>query len=314
MSVYTSLSMADIQPLLQDYAIGQPLRLEGISAGVDNSNFYLTTDQGRFVLTLVEDPDQAAAVDHLLRLTTYLADRCIPAPRPIADRHGQTHHALRGRPVLLVTHLPGIHLEAPTPDHCARVGALLGRIHLAGEGFPDPRPNPMGPVAWHALFKRMQPLLERDEPTMARLIANELATLDNGFFRSALPSGVCHGDLFPDNVLFVEQGPVGVIDFHYACRERWLYDLAIALVAWGFDPAGRFLPDHFQAMVTGYHAVRALTMQEISLENEALRAASLRFLLTRLRDRLFPRSGAQTTRKSPDPFLKRLLFCQNDRV
>ncbi|MBF0137764.1 MAG: homoserine kinase [Magnetococcus sp. DMHC-1] len=313
MSVYTPLSVADLEPFLQGYAIGRPLRLEGILLGVDNSNFFLDTEQGRFVLTLVEDAIQARDMEHLLRLTTWLADRHIPAPRPLPDRHGQLLHQIQSRTALLVTCLPGAHALAPTPAHCTQAGALLARIHLAGQDFPNPRPNPMGPPACRRLLERLQPVLARDDPTTLDLLTTELTTLEESFFRLDLPGGVCHGDLFPDNVLFADLVPVGVIDFHYACLERWLYDLAIALTAWGFDANGNHLPDQFAALEQGYQTVRPLTREENLWKNAASRAASIRFLLTRLRDQAFPRQGQTITHKSPAPYLKRLQFFQKSR-
>ncbi|MBF0427071.1 MAG: homoserine kinase [Magnetococcales bacterium] len=310
MSVYTPLTLADLAPLLPDAAIGHPRQLTGIAGGVDNSNFHLITDRGRFVLTLVEDPDQAARVDHLLRLLTHLAKAGIPAPHPAHDDQGRPCRWLQGKPLLIVEHLPGTHPLDPTPDQCAQTGALLGRLHLAGLDFPAPQPNSMGATAWRSLLARVQPILLRTDPPTANLLAGEMALLEDGFLKSDLPNGICHGDLFPDNVLFTDDRLTGVIDFHYACRERWLYDLAITLVAWGFDATGGFLPDHFYALLTGYQEIRPLTMEERSWQNAALRAASLRFSLTRLRDWLFPRIGANVTRKSPDPFLRRLRFCR----
>ncbi|MBF0176018.1 MAG: homoserine kinase [Magnetococcales bacterium] len=308
MSVYTPLCLADIQPLLREYAIGRPLQMEGISDGVDNSNFFLVTERGRYVLTLVEDSQQAKTVEHTLRLMAHLVKRAIPAPHPVADRQGRVLHALRERPSLIATCLPGAHVLHPTPDQCRQVGELLGRIHLAGQDFTQPRPNPMGQPAWRMLIERLAPVLAQNDPPAATLIAATMTRLELGFLQSDLPCGVCHGDLFPDNVLFAEGSLVGVIDFHYACRERWLYDLAIALVAWGFTADGVFLPDHHQAIITGYQRARNLTAAELSWKNAALCAAALRFLLTRLRDWYFLRQGRQVTRKSPDPFLRRLHF------
>ncbi|MBF0369273.1 MAG: homoserine kinase [Magnetococcales bacterium] len=310
MSVYTRVTPEDLTHWLPRFDIGQLHRLEGISDGVVNTNYRLLTDQGKYILTLVEDPREARGLPYSTFLLSHLAKRHIPCPLPVADRKGIVLQQLKERPTLIVTLLPGRSPQTPTPRQCHTLGEMLAKLHQAGRDFPKQRPNPMGDGMLTRIFAQLQPLLEKQDPATAALLQEEMVAMTKEFAAKSLPMGVCHADLFPDNTLFEGDRLTGVIDFHYSCQERWVLDLAITLNAWCLNDQGEPDQHRLGALWEGYRTLRPLEPQEMAALNLALRAAALRFSLTRLKDQLFPRQGDQVTRKPPKAFLNRLRFHQ----
>lgn len=303
MSVYTVVTLEEAARFLAPYDVGPPLALEPIAEGVVNTNYRLTTAGGRYILTLVEDARQGGALPWIVALLDHLAARGIPCPAPLHARDGEAVRPLLGKAALVVSHLAGHHPQRPTVAHCRQVGEMLARLHRAGADFAPLRPNPMGLNVWRLLWLDLQPLLGREE---AELLGGELAAAERGFLTAPLPSGCCHIDLFPDNVLFDQGRLSGVIDFHYAGGERLLFDLAVTLDAWAFGDDGLPLPEEGAALLAGYDALRPLMAVEREWLPHALRLASLRFSLTRLHARLLPRPGPAVTTKAPEAFLQRL--------
>ncbi|MEG3639946.1 homoserine kinase [Magnetococcus sp. PR-3] len=305
MSVYTTIDLAELTPFLARHDIGDPLNLEGISEGVVNTNYRLTTSRGIYILTLVES-GQSDYLPWMLALLAHCRERGLPCPLPIADHNGQILHTLKALPTTLVSFLDGSSPEAPTPGQAWQVGRLLARLHHSAQSFDYPRQNPLGPPEWGAILSQLTPLLTQDQEiqTLLQKTLNESETVL--FCHKTLPMGIGHADLFPDNTLFDGEVLTGAIDFHYACTLPWIYDLAITLCAWGFDETGEPLPKMLKEVWRGYAEARPIDPEELAILPMAMRAAALRFTLTRMRDFHFPRPGDQVTRKDPEPFLRRL--------
>lgn len=314
MSVYTPVSLEEANILLRRFAIGHALRLEGITEGVVNSNFRLITDQGPHILTLIENPEQGRQLPWLVTLLELLGAAGVPSPLPIRDRQHQAIHELHHKACLLVTHLAGGSPRTPLPGQCRQVGEVLGRIHtLKGHALPR-RDNPMGFAKWYILLHQLTPRLAPLAPATVELLHRELLFAQQLLLDPQLPTGICHADLFPDNTLFVEQQLTGVIDFHFACHEKWLYDLAITLNAWCFTATGTLEQARLRALFDGYLSQRPLTALEWQHLDHACRTAALRFALTRLHAQLFPREGQQVTRKPPEEYLTRIAFHQTHSI
>jgi homoserine kinase type II len=299
MAVFTALTDAEVQRLLLQYPIGGLRRCEGIAAGIENSNFFLTTEAGEFVLTVFERLS-FAQLPFYLELMRHLARRGLPVPSPCETSAGALIAEVRGKPVAIVDRLPGRWVEAPTPAQCATMGALLARMHLAASDFPRFQPNLRGIGWWKDALVRL-------EPKVADHVFHQLAEeviFQDSFFRSPqfeqLPAGPVHADLFRDNVLWDGDRIGGVIDFYFAGCSLWLYDLAVAVNEWCVDPAtARFDPPRAQALLDAYHEVRPLTELEHECWRTVLRAAALRFWISRLYDLHLPRDAH--TLKPHDP-------------
>lgn len=305
MAVFTPVREADAEPFIRRFGLGALRGLTPIAEGVENTNYRLDTDRGRFVLTLFEGRTDAASLPFCLGLTAHAADAGLPCARPLRDDSGEAISRLNGRPAAILEWLPGAWKRAPSLADQTAAGALLARLHIAGAEFLLTRPNPVGPDARRALFDRCQSgataadrlLLRRMEPWVDGRPSDPSATL---------PVGPVHADYFPDNLLFEGDVPSGLIDFYFACTDILAYDLAIALSAWGFDAEGAALPGAIMAFQSGYESVRPLSSAERAALPELGAVAAVRFTLTRLHDRMFHEPAALVTPKDPAPFLRRL--------
>lgn len=302
MSVFTPVSPESLAPWLARYAVGRVVALQGIEAGVQNSNFFLTTTLGRYVLTLFETLPRAE-LPFYLHLMAHLARHGLPVPAPIADRDNDYLSTLADRPAVLVARLSGASDMAPDARRCARMGAMVAGLHLAGLSYGRRQTNPRG-VAWRAATAQaMLPHLNADEQALLRSEMDFQATLD----LAALPQGVIHADLFRDNVLWDGDHIGGVIDFYFAGVDALLFDVAVTVNDWCARPDGLLDPLRTTALVGAYHAERPFTGAERAAWPGVLRAAALRFWLSRLADLHCPREGEMVLVKDPDQY--RDLLC-----
>jgi homoserine kinase type II len=308
MSVYTVIERDELEAFLADYEVGTLRDYSGITAGIENTNYFVTTTAGAYVLTLFEFTP-AAELPFFLALMAHLAEHGVPSAHPLADRAGHYLRELKSRPAALVMRLPGASVAQPGISHCRAIGTAMARMHLATLDFAPRRDNDRGP-AWRAATARLvAPCL--DESDRALLWEAELEFRDDCF--AGLPGGVIHADLFRDNALFEAGHLTGLIDFYYAHSGAFIYDLAVAVADWCFDDHKLVLRgDLATALLGAYHAVRPLRTEEKSAWMPALRAAGLRFWLSRLKDLHFPRDGALVHIKDPQPFKRVLLHGRGD--
>lgn len=297
MAVYTHVPAAELERLLARYPIGSLKRYSAVAEGVENTNYVVETDAGRFILTLFEKRVRRDDLPFFLALTAHLAAHGTPAPMPIAAADGAVIHDVCGRPAAIVTFLGGAVRMTPTPGDCAAVGRALGALHEAGRDFPMRRDNDLGLAGWRRLEMGVYADADRCAPGLAALIRDELAVLD-ARWPIGLPEGVIHADLFPDNVFFDGAAVTGVFDFYFACTDALAYDLAVTVNAWA-SRVGSFDEENATAILAGYEAVRTLTAAERGALPILLRGAALRFLLTRLHDSLHQVPGAVVRVKDP---------------
>jgi homoserine kinase type II len=294
MSVFTTVTVEDLGPFLKRYSIGSLLELKGIAAGITNTNYFVTTTHGRYVLTLFE----TLAADELpfyVNLMAHLAHHGIAVAAPIANLEDQYVDELNGRPTLLVQCVPGTVVDEPSALQCAEVGEMLAQMHLAARSYQGQMPNPRGPKWWNATAPQLFELMGTDE---AEQLRSELA-LQAEFCFDHLPQGVIHADLFRDNVLLNGDHVGGFIDFYYACNDVLAYDLAITLNDWCVTELGDIDSLRAKALLHGYQTVRPLGLDEIAAWPVLLRAAALRFWVSRLYDFYKPAAGEITYAKDP---------------
>jgi homoserine kinase type II len=306
MAVYTEVSFEELERLLKQYDIGQPLSFKGIAEGIENSNFYLQTDRGAFILTLYERRVAAQDLPFFLGLMGHLAQRGVHCPLPVKTRDGQSLVQLNRRKAAIVTFLTGIALRRPDAAHCAAAAKTLAQLHRSGEDFHLFRANALGPRGWRPLSEAIHGA-DRIEEGLSSLIHGALEELVRGW-PSDLPSGVIHADYFPDNVLFVGDKVGGVIDFYFACNDAYVYDLAIMLNSWCFELDGSYNITKGQSVINAYRAARPLSEAEIAALPILMRGAALRFLLTRTYDWLNPDPNALVRPKDPREYAKKLRF------
>ena len=300
MSVYTPVSDAELAAWLGNYSVGRLVSCEPIKAGIENTNYFVTTSQGRYVLTLFERLP-AEELPFYLNLMAHLARHGIPCPAPIADLSDQYLQRLNGKPAALVTRLPGKSIERPGSAECAELGALLARMHLAARSYPAYLENPRGPKWWRFAAREVRPFLNQDQ---TRFLDEELEFQAQHRFPD-LPRGPVHADLFRDNALFEKTRISGVIDFYFAGVDCLLYDVAVGVNDWCLvDPASdRSLDEaRTRALLGACHAVRPFNALEREAWPAMLRAAALRFWLSRLHDFHLPRPGMLVHAHDPEHF------------
>lgn len=308
MAVYTEPSDDDLARLLSGWGLGTPLAFKGIAEGVQNSNFFLQTAEGRFILTIYEAGVALDDLPFFFGVTSAVADSGLPAARPVLPLEGGLVQELDGKPVSLVGFLDGISAKRPDAAQTRAVGEALARMHLALAQSPLTRPNTLGPADWPVLWEPLAQAGEALEAGARALIDGDLAEIAT-HWPAGLPKGVIHADLFPDNVLFVGKDVTGLIDFYFACTDFLAYDLAVMLNAWCFEPMGReFNLVLGQALLRGYQSVRPLLAPEIIALPLLARGAALRFYLTRLADWIKPTDGALVRKKDPRDYSARLAF------
>jgi homoserine kinase type II len=296
-SVFTKVTHAELTEFLRQYPLEELVGFQGIGEGVENTNYFVDTGDGRWVLTLFERLNYAD-LPFFLGLMEHLARRGIPCPLPLHTRSGEALTTLNGKPAALVNRLPGTSELFVKPEHCAAVGRLLADMHLAGKSWKGRCDNARGAAWRRATAAELLPVAE---PKAAALLRDELdaqARLD----LAALPQGVIHADLFKDNVLFVDLRLTGVIDFYYACVDALLYDVAVTVNDWCFDVHGAFVPERYAALLEAYRKRRDFTAAERKAWPLALRAAAFRFFLSRLYDWQFPRAGDVVHVKDPGEY------------
>jgi len=297
MSVYTSISEAELKDFLAHYDLGELVDFEGISAGIENTNYFVNTTQQQMVLTIFET-HTFDEMGYFLDLMAHLAEHQVPSAHPLGDRNGDYLRVLKDKPAALVMRLTGREVTNPTVVHCAAIGAELARLHIAGKEFEGERASDRGPSWWRGTAQLIA----------SRLSGEELALLESELeyqsqFRLAdLPRGVIHADLFRDNALFEGERLTGLIDFYYACNDLLLYDIAVTVNDWCCATDGSLDQDKSLTLLQSYHNIRPLTVEERRLWPAMLRAGALRFWLSRLKDKLFPKEGELTQIKDPAVF------------
>jgi len=306
MAVFTPLTRDEIANLLGHYTLGEMLAYEGISAGIENTNYFVDTQRSQYVLTLFERLN-FKQLPFYLELMRHLSQRELPVPEPQENRAGGLMSELKGKPCAIVSRIHGRWIESPTAAQCATIGTLLARMHEAGRDFAHFQPNLRGLGWWKSTVPELQPFL--DDATF-QLLAEEVVHQDS-FQRNAafekMPQGPVHADLFRDNVLWDADHVRGVIDFYFAGCTLWLFDLAVTMNDWCVHlEDGSWDPPRATALIEAYHAARPLNDLERASWRTVLRAAALRFWLSRLHDLHVPRAAVVLKPHDPGRFERTL--------
>lgn len=316
MAVYTQLTQAQLEAIIAAYGLGHLVDAQGITEGVENSNFLLKTSPPdaaypitRSILTVFEKRVSAADLPFYLALMQHLHAKGVACPQPLTQENGAMLYEVAGKQAAIVTFLEGQSLTQWGADEMRQVGETLARMHLATQDFPLRRANDLSVAGWQALLARIADQLERIEPGLRELVETELQTLSEAWPHD-LPAGIIHADFFPNNVFFQGGALSGVIDFYFACHDAYAYELAICLNCWCFDESGAFRADCSRAMLAGYESLRPLEPAEKQALPLLARGAALRFLLTRAHDWLHHDESAQVVPHDPLEYARYLRWHQ----
>jgi len=302
MSVYTTIEQNELESFLLNYSIGELVDFSGISDGIENTNYFVNTTKGKYVLTIFEELS-TEELPYFLDLMAFLAEHEVPSAHPIEDNHGHFLRSLKDKPAALVVRLSGRGVNNVNVHQCRALGSNLGKLHAVSHQFSMFRKNPRGPSWWHEMSTKLDKHLSSSE----RQLLDDEMSFQTQHKRDKLPVGVIHADLFRDNALFENDELTGIIDFYYACNDVQLYDLAITVNDWCSETNGTLDPSRVSAMLESYISKRPLLDEEVQAWSVMLRAAALRFWLSRLHDKHFPKEGEMTHIKDPDVFKDILL-------
>ena len=302
MAVFTPVTLDDLSQWIPPFSLGKALAIRGISSGIENSNFFINTERGEYVLTVFENLT-FEQLPFYLELMRHLAQRGVLVPEPIANQEGRIINPLHGKPAAIVTKLAGDCQLAPAAVHCSEVGAMLAKMHLAAQDFPMRQPNLRCLPWWRETAPVVLPYLAADEQ---QLLHDEMA-FQQAFAASntyiQLPNGPVHADLFRNNVMFDDDRLSGFFDFYFAGCDTWLFDLAVTVNDWCIDLDSGVLDNgRVRAMLDAYHAVRPFSAAEQTAWQPMLRAGALRFWLSRLYDFYLPRAAEMLTPHDPSHF------------
>jgi len=306
MAVFTPVSLDDVIQWIPQFNLGTPVALKGIASGIENTNFFLTMDrdgtQQQYVLTIFENLT-FEQLPFYLKLMHHLADHGVLVPDPMANDQGDLVVPLHGKPAAIVTKLEGHSQMAPQPVHCAAVGAMLARMHLAAVDYPLHQPNLRALDWWNETTPKVMPFLSDANAHLLRAemhFQEAFAACDS---YAQLQRGPVHADLFRNNVMFEGERLTGFFDFYFAGVDTWLFDVAVTINDWCIDlDTGVLDTARVRAMVDAYHAVRPFTAAEQVAWQPMLRAAALRFWLSRLYDFHQPREAEMLTPHDPTHF------------
>jgi len=312
MAVFTPVSAEQLSAFLSSYDIGALVSHKGIEEGVSNTNYFLTTDKGRYILTLFEPrrvrpEDVAFFMDYAI----HLEQNGVACPKTLPRKNGATRATLNDRPAAIFSLLDGAngHVDMLDANLCEQAGELLAQMHIVAQSFKKSSPNNFGMKRWQDWLTMMAGDMNQIAPGLFKFAADEYDWIASHFV-SDLPSGAIHADYFPDNVFFKDGDVTGVIDFHFVCTDLFAYDLAIALNAWSFDAQNKYRPERMAGMMRGYNSVRPLSQAELTALPVLLRAAALRFLLSRAEEKLKWRQGDFMKPHDPLVFERRLKHFQ----
>ena len=301
MSVYTIIEENELKDFLSNYDVGELTDLQGISDGIENTNYFVNTDRGRYVLTIFEQHD-FEEMQYFLNLMHHLADHQVPSANPVADAQGHYLNLFKGKPIALVERLKGGSITETSVKHCEQLGAAMGKMHAAGLSFDERQENPRGPAWCQQTAQKVIDKLDHAD----RAMLDEEVHYQRDQRHADLPRGVIHADLFRDNALWDKDGDddifSGIIDFYYSCDDVLLYDLAVTANDWCIDEDFSLNRDKVIALLSHYNKYRPLSEQEQHYWPAMLRAGALRFWLSRLYDMHFPRDGELVQTKNPDEF------------
>ncbi len=309
MAVYTNLNQDQIIDFLKLYNIGKLISFSGITEGIENSNFHLKTSNGDFILTIFEKRVDIKDIPFFIKIMLHLNKNGYYCPKPICDKKNKFLQKLRGKPTIIVNFLKGKSRNNITIEDCNQVGSSMGLMHIYSKDFNFERDNSLSIKGWETLIKNCNnsvpvSVLDKFEPNLMENIQNSFNFVVK-FWPNNLPKGFIHGDLFPDNVFFINDKITGVIDFYFSCTDILIYDLAIAVNAWCFDKEYNFQEKKYQALIRGYNIKRKLSIEEEFFLPLLCQAASLRFLLTRLFDWVNTPIAANVVRKNPEEYIKK---------
>ena len=310
MAIYTKVDTHEAKFILKNYNLGELKKIQGIKKGIENTNYLLITTTGKFILTLFEKRVQAKELPFFMNLMLSLNDRKILCPKPIKNKNKKTLFQIKNRQAAICSFVYGKEKNSHTLSECRSIGKNIAKLHMVGKKIKLHRANNLSIKSWIALNQSIKTKANKKIPNIYSFINTLLLDLKKKW-PSQLPTGIIHGDLFPDNIFFNKKKFAGFIDFYFSCSDFLIYDIAICINAMCFDKKIKFNKLKANALLKGYSSQRKISKKEFTALPQLLLGASIRFFLTRLHDSINRQKGAVVKVKNPKEFLKRIQFYIN---
>ena len=313
MAVYTNLSRNNLIEFFSKYDLGKLLNYKGIQEGIENTNYFIQTDKGRFILTVYEKRVDEKELPFFIGLMQNLAEANFPSPKTIINRNGNYVTEILNKKAAVVTFLNGAAKKNLTPDNCMEVGIFAAKLHAITKNLSGKRENKLSINSWRKIYNNVKKDCSKIHPNLAKIVEKNLDEIERGWPKN-IPSGIIHADLFPDNIFFKSNRLIGIIDFYFSCNDFYAFEIAICLNALCFEGKSENLSFNVtkaKKFIDGYSKIRNLSEEEKKFIKILCQGAAIRFLLTRVFDYINLTEGALLEIKDPLEYLKRLEFHNN---
>ena len=310
MAIYTKLSENNLKEFFLKYSLGKLLNYKGIQEGIENTNYFIQTDKGKFILTVYEKRVEEKDLPFFMGLMKNLFDANFPSPEPIINKNGNYVTEISGKKAAVVSFLDGSAKKNLNPNDCHKVGVHAAKLHLITKNLIGKRENKLSVNSWRKIYKKVQKDCSRIHLNLTQIIEKNLDEIENNWPKN-IPSGIIHADLFPDNIFFKDDKLTGIIDFYFSCYDFYVFEIAICLNALCFEGQKENLSFNVtkaKKFIDGYSSIKKLTEEEKKSLKILCQGAAMRFLLTRVFDYLNLTEGALVKIKDPIEYLKRLEF------
>ena len=313
MAVYTSVNKDELNQFLENYDLGSLITYEGIVEGIENSNFKIITEKGSYILTIFEKRVSLEDVPFFMSLQKHLSEAGFACPLPIENKNKKIINTLSNKTTIIISFLEGKKVNEVQSMHCLQVGEMISNFQKITKNFSEKRKNGLHLNNWKFIFSKCLEINDHQYIELISPIQNELQYLEN-CWPSSLPHGIIHGDIFQDNVFFINNKLSGLIDFYFSCNDYYAYELALTTNAWCFDNKNSFNNENFESLLEGYLKFSKISSEEKQHFNTLLRGAAIRILITRLHDQLFHPDGAIVIPKNPLEYFEILKWHQNNKI
>jgi len=313
MAIYTKLSENNLKEFFLKYNLGKLLNYKGIQEGIENTNYFIQTDKGKFILTVYEKRVEEKDLPFFMGLMKNLFDANFPSPEPIINKNGNYVTEISGKKAAVVSFLDGSAKKNLNPNDCHKIGIQAAKLHLITKKLIGKRENKLSVNSWRKIYKKVQKDCSRIHINLTKTIEKNLDEIENNWPKN-IPSGIIHADLFPDNIFFKDDKLTGIIDFYFSCYDFYVFEIAICLNALCFEGQKENLSFNVtkaKKFIDGYSSIKKLTEEEKKYLKILCQGAAMRFLLTRVFDYLNLTEGALVKIKDPIEYLKRLEFHNN---
>ena len=310
MAIYTKLSENNLKDFFSKYNLGKLLRFKGIQEGIENTNYFVQMEKGKFILTVYEKRVEEKDLPFFMSLMRNLFDSNFPSPEPIINKNGSYITDILNKKAAVVSFLDGAAKKNLNPENCNEVGIQTAKLHLITKNLSGKRENKLSLNSWKKIYNSIKNKCSKIHPDLSKIIEKNLNEIESNWPKK-IPMGIIHADLFPDNIFFKDNKVSGIIDFYFSCNDFYAFEIAICLNALCFEGKNENLSFNVtkaKKFIDGYSSIKKLTENEKESLKILCQVAAIRFLLTRVFDYLNLTKGAIVKIKDPIEYLKRLKF------